>query len=110
MKVVRITDEDTKLTKKQRQQVAILKLIDNGKYVENVGIKDNEFYLLVETEQDDVYLEFKTTGIRPKPARKSNGEIDESLVRMVMILMTEDEINKKKALLKNHVGKEWGKW
>lgn len=104
MKVIRITDEDTKLTKRQRQQVAILKLTDNGKYVENVGIKDGEFYLLVETDHDDMYLMFESTGTRPRAKRKQNGEIDEDLVRMVMFLMTRDDIDKQKATIE---GKGW---
>ena len=107
MKVIRITDEDTKLTKKQRQQVAILKLTDNGKYVENVGIKDNEFYLLVETDHDDMYLEYKSTGKRPRTSAPAKGEMNEDLIRLVMYLMTEDEINKKKAKL---LGKEDMGW
>lgn len=107
MKVIRITDEDTKLTKKQRQQVAILKLTDNGKYVENVGIKDNDFYLLVEGEEDDMYLEFRALGKRPWGNRNFSKADTEAIVKMVLIMNTEDQINKQKAKLE---GKEWEKW
>jgi hypothetical protein len=58
MKVVKIDDEETKLTKRQQQKVAILKLTANGKYIENVGIRDNEFFLLTEGEDDEEYLAF----------------------------------------------------
>jgi hypothetical protein len=58
MKVIRIDDEETKLTKRQKQKVAILKLTENGKYIENIGIKDNEFFLLTEGEDDEEYLAF----------------------------------------------------
>jgi hypothetical protein len=56
MKVVKIDDEETKLTKRQQQKVAILKLTDNGKYIEGVGIKDNEFFLLTEGDDEEMYL------------------------------------------------------
>jgi tRNA pseudouridine-54 N-methylase len=99
MKVVKISDEDTKLTKRQRQQVAILKLTENGKYIENVGIKDNEFFLLVEHEADDTYLEFKILG-------RHNYDKDERVFHMVMMMYIDDQINKAKALLsgKENVG------
>ena len=58
MKVIRIDDEETKLTKRQKQKVAILKLTENGKYIENIGIKDNEFFLLTEGDDDEQYLAF----------------------------------------------------
>ena len=58
MKVVKIDDEETKLTKRQQQKVAILKLTANGKYIENVGIRDNEFFLLTEGVDDEEYLAF----------------------------------------------------
>jgi hypothetical protein len=58
MKVVKIDDEETKLTKRQQQKVAILKLTANGKYIENVGIRDNEFFLLTEGDDDEEYLAF----------------------------------------------------
>lgn len=101
MKVIRITDEDTKLTKRQRQQVAILKLTDNGKYIENVGIKDNEFYLLVEGENDDMYLTYME---RPRSYKRNT---QDEIVKMVLIMVTEHEIGRKKAELQ---GKEWVKW
>jgi hypothetical protein len=58
MKIIRIDDEETKLTKRQKQKVAILKLTENGKYIENIGIKDNEFFLLTEGDDDEQYLAF----------------------------------------------------
>jgi hypothetical protein len=58
MKVIRIDDEETKLTKRQKQKIAILKLTENGKYIENIGIKDNEFFLLTEGDDDEQYLAF----------------------------------------------------
>lgn len=100
MKVIRITDEDTKLTKRQRQQVSILKLTENGKYVEGVGIKDNEFFLLVEYEDDDEYLAFK----QHRPHKGGVKTTQEELVRLLRIMIMEDTINNQKALLQ---GRGW---
>ena len=58
MKVIRIDDEETKLTKRQKQKVAMLKLTENGKYLEGVGIRDNEFFLLTEGDDDEQYLAY----------------------------------------------------
>lgn len=58
MKVIRIDDEETKLTKRQKQKVAMLKLTENGKYLEGIGIRDNEFFLLTEGDDDEQYLAF----------------------------------------------------
>jgi hypothetical protein len=53
MKVIRGKDDVTKLTEKEKRKLAILKLADNGKFVENVGIKDGDFYMLTEEQDDD---------------------------------------------------------
>jgi len=65
MKVIRIDDEETKLTKRQKQKVAILKLTENGKYLEGVGIRDNEFFLLTEGGDDEQYLAFMFLDTNP---------------------------------------------
>jgi len=96
MKVIRIDDEETKLTKRQKQKIAILKLTENGKYIENIGIKDNEFFLLTEGDDDEQYLAFKQqryiTG-------NSKTTIDE--IRHLMKLLTvESTIDKAKEKLR----------
>ena len=65
MKVVKIDDEETKLTKRQQQKVAILKLTDNGKYIEGVGIRDTEFFLLTEGDDDEEYLAYMYLATEP---------------------------------------------
>jgi hypothetical protein len=95
MKVIRITDEDTKLTKKQRQQIAILKLTDNGKYIEGVGIKDNEFFLLTEGDDDEEYLAYFDTG---KPYKRSVFKDD--LIKLVLYMAKQESIEKAKELLR----------
>lgn len=101
MKVVKIDDEETKLTKRQQQKVAILKLTDNGKYIEGVGIKDNEFFLLTEGDDDEMYLSMLNghTG--------KTGLNIEQTYKMLLTLIKRDEINKKKAEL---LGKEPPEW
>lgn len=58
MKVIHMTDENIKLTKQEKSKIAILKLVESGKYVEGVGIKDNEFYILTEDNADETWLLF----------------------------------------------------
>jgi hypothetical protein len=101
MKVIRIDDEETKLTKRQQQKVAILKLTDNGKYIEGVGIKDNEFFLLTEGDEDEMYLSMMNG------FSGNMGLNIEQTYRMLLTLIKRDEIEKKKAVLQ---GKEPPLW
>jgi hypothetical protein len=98
MKVIRIDDEDTKLTKRQQQKVAILKLTENGKYLEGVGIKDNEFFLLTEGDDDEEYLAYFHD-----PRRKVTLTKDDT----VRLIMKEKEIATEKA---RFLGKEPPTW
>jgi hypothetical protein len=101
MKVIRIDDEETKLTKRQQQKVAILKLTDNGKYIEGVGIKDNEFFLLTEGDDDEEYLAYFYTDRRKVSISK------DEVYTLVITMMKEKEIANEKARL---LGKEPPKW
>ena len=65
MKVIRIDDEETKLTKRQKQKVAMLKLTENGKYLDGIGIRDNEFFLLTEGDDDEQYLAYMFLDTNP---------------------------------------------
>ena len=98
MKVIKIDDEDTKLTKKQLRKVAILKLTENGKYIEGVGIKDNEFFLLTEGDDDEMYL-----GMMHGHSGKLGLNIEQTY-KMLVTMMKRDEINKEKGRLSG--GKE----
>lgn len=101
MKVIRIDDEETKLTKRQQQKVAILKLTDNGKYIEGVGIKDNEFFLLTEGDDDEEYLAYMYSAKRTKTLSKDD------VVKLVLTLMKEKEIETEKARLKGEEPPLW---
>lgn len=95
MKVVRIDDEDTKLTKKQERKVAILKLTENGKYIEGVGIRDDQFFLLTEGDDDEMYLAFKQHQ-HPKGGIKTT---QEEIIRLMRLMCVEDQIAKAKEKL-----------
>ena len=60
MKIFHKLDEDSpNISKENKEKIAILKLVDTGKYIKNVGIRDGQFYVLAETETDEIYLEYK---------------------------------------------------
>lgn len=101
MKVVRIDDEDTKLTKKQERKVAILKLTENGKYIEGVGIRDDQFFLLTEGDDDEMYL-----GMMTNYTRKTNLNVEQTY-KLLMRMIKYDDIERQKAEL---LGKEPPKW
>jgi predicted RNA-binding protein Jag len=42
-----------------KEKMSILKLVDAGVYVKNVGIRDGQFYVLADNDTDEVYLEYK---------------------------------------------------
>jgi hypothetical protein len=101
MKVIRIDDEDTKLTKRQQQKVAMLKLTENGKYLEGIGIKDNEFFLLTEGDDDEEYLAYFYSDRRKVNLSKQD------VTRLIIGMMKEKEIATEKARL---LGKEPPQW
>jgi hypothetical protein len=60
MKVYHAMHEDSPdITKEDKEKISILKLVDVGKYVKNVGIRDGQFYVLADNDTDEVYLEYK---------------------------------------------------
>lgn len=60
MKVFHALDvESSNLSDEDKEKIAVLKLVDVGKYVENVGIRDGQFYIIAESNTDEIYLEYK---------------------------------------------------
>ncbi len=60
MKVFHAIDAESSIISEQdKEKIAVLKLVDVGKYVENIGIRDGQFYIIAENETDEVYLEYK---------------------------------------------------
>lgn len=101
MKVIHIIDEDTKLTKQEKSKVAILKLVDNGKYVEGVGIKDNDFYILTEDKADEMWLAHMCH------SKQTRNLSNKSIVRVLRAMIKGKEIVAEKAKL---LGKEPTEW
>ena len=60
MKVFHQNSNEDLLTKTEKEKLSVLKLVEQGEYIKNVGIRDKEFYLLVEDEPDDMYLSWFT--------------------------------------------------
>lgn len=60
MKVFHIEDDINTLPKEQQRKVALLKMVDNGRYIEGVGIRDNHFYLLTEEKSDEMFFEIRS--------------------------------------------------
>ena len=60
MKVYHAMHEDSPdITQEDKEKISILKLVDVGRYIKNVGIRDGQFYVLAENDTDEVYLEYK---------------------------------------------------
>jgi hypothetical protein len=61
MKVFHAIDAESSIISEQdKEKIAVLKLVDVGKYVENVGIRDGQFYIIAENNTDEIYLEYKS--------------------------------------------------
>lgn len=60
MKVYHAMHENSPdISTEDKEKMAILKLVDVGKYIKNVGIRDGQFYVLAEDDTDEVYLEYR---------------------------------------------------
>ena len=61
MKVFHAIDAESSIISEQdKEKIAVLKLVDVGKYVENVGNRDGQFYIIAENNTDEIYLEYKS--------------------------------------------------
>jgi hypothetical protein len=54
-----INEHSPDIPDKDKEKMSILKLVDVGKYVKNVGIRDGQFYVLADDATDEVYLEYR---------------------------------------------------
>jgi hypothetical protein len=60
MKIYHAMHEDSPdISIEDKEKMAILKLVDVGKYIKNVGIRDGQFYVIAENDTDEIYLEYK---------------------------------------------------
>lgn len=60
MKIFHAIDEESSdISKEDKEKMAILKLVDVGKYIKGIGIRDGQFYVIAEDNADEVYLEYR---------------------------------------------------
>ena len=60
MKVYHAIDEQSSVVSQEdKEKMAILKLVDVGKYIKGVGIRDGQFYVIAENDTDEIYLEYR---------------------------------------------------
>jgi hypothetical protein len=69
MKIYHAMDEESPLVSKEdKEKIAVLKLVDIGKYIKGIGIRDGQFYVIAENETDEIYLEYKAATLRIQEA------------------------------------------
>ena len=58
MKIYQLKNlEDPCIPDKDLEKIAILKLCEPGKYIKGIGIRDDQFFILAEDDNDKLYLE-----------------------------------------------------
>ncbi len=58
MKIYQVGDENNPCVPKEHvERISILKLCEPGKYIKNVGIRDDRFFIIEENNNDKLYLE-----------------------------------------------------
>jgi hypothetical protein len=54
-----INEHSPDIPDKDKEKMSILKLVEVGKYIKNVGIRDGQFYVIADDATDEVYLEYR---------------------------------------------------
>ena len=58
-------DENSSIVPQEdKEKMAILKLTETGKFVENIGVRDGQFFIIPENSTDEVYLDYKAAMLR----------------------------------------------
>lgn len=72
-------DENSSIVPQEdREKIAVLKLVETGKYVENMGVRDGQFFIIPENKSDEIYLDYKAAMLRIDKAFKAR--IDQRLL------------------------------
>lgn len=72
-------DENSSIVPQEdREKIAVLKLVETGKYVENMGVRDGQFFIIPENKSDEIYLDYKAAMLRIDKAFKA--QIDQRLL------------------------------
>ena len=65
MKIYHVMDENSSIVPQEdREKIAVLKLVETGKYVENMGVRDGQFFIIPENKSDEIYLDYKAAMLR----------------------------------------------
>jgi hypothetical protein len=79
MKIYHVMDENSSIVPQEdREKIAVLKLVETGKYVENMGVRDGQFFIIPENKSDEIYLDYKAAMLRIDKAFKA--QIDQRLL------------------------------
>ena len=72
-------DENSSIVPQEdREKIAVLKLVETGKYVENMGVRDGQFFIIPENKSDEIYQDYKAAMLRIDKAFKTR--IDQRLL------------------------------
>lgn len=94
MKVYKEEDEyNEDLPVEDREKISLLKLVDSGKYVKGIGIRDDKFYVIAENENDEMYLSIMTQLGKLAAVRKFD------MNRLTTLLAIEESIQEQKDML-----------
>jgi hypothetical protein len=79
MKIFHVLDENSSIVSQEdKEKIAILKLTETGKFVENIGVRDGQFFIIPENAVDGVYLDYKAAMLRIDTAFRK--QIDQRLL------------------------------
>lgn len=71
MKIFHVMDENSSIVSQEdKEKIAILKLTESGKFVENIGVRDGQFFIIPEGKIDEIYLDYKAAMLRIDDAMK----------------------------------------
>ena len=76
MKIYHVIDENSSIVPQEdKEKIAILKLAEPSKYIENVGVRDGQFFIIPENKSDEIYLDYKAAMLRIDEAFKKKIDI-----------------------------------
>ena len=79
MKIYHVMDENSSIVPQEdKEKMAILKLTETGKFVENIGVRDGQFFIIPENPTDAVSLDYKAAMLRIDTAFRK--QIDQRLL------------------------------
>jgi hypothetical protein len=96
MKVYLSKDEDNPdIPEQHRRKIALLKLVDDSIMVKDVGMREKDFYLIIENDKDIDYLNMKLIILKQKDAiRKFSNS-----PKLISYLVVDKDIQDQKNML-----------